>query len=98
MLIKIVLIVYAAICFLILILRVKELEKENEKWRDMYFELKYKELLMKPLNEKVKLNILESIEIIFSRKEGNFKSIFLNKRNKIRFILFPKKMRGLKIL
>lgn len=74
MLIKIVLIVYAAICFLILILRVKELEKENEKWRDMYFELKYKELLMKPLNEKVKLN-----KSSYTRKYRNH---FFKKRRK----------------
>lgn len=55
LIVKIAIMIYIAICFLVLLYEIKRLEKEFAKWRKMYFKAK-KELLDKLFDEKYKLN------------------------------------------
>lgn len=55
LIIKIAIMIYIAVCFLMLFYEIKRLEKECAKWREMYFKTK-KELLNKLFDEKYKLN------------------------------------------
>ena len=55
LIVKIAIMIYIAVCFLVLLYEIKRLEKECAKWREMYFETK-KELLNKLFDEKYKLN------------------------------------------
>lgn len=54
LIVKIAIMIYIAICFLVLLYEIKRLEKECEKWREMYFKTK-KELLNKLFDDKKKL-------------------------------------------